>query len=97
MKITSAQLRSIIAEEMARATRRRLTETVEDVSGAASEFVDLCARSWSGSYEADDPVMSADGPEAWAAQVDAAREELNERLEEIVRDVEDKLFGGAYA
>lgn len=98
MKLTATQLRKIIAEEVAAARGgRRLSEAAEDVGLAASQFVDLTAASWADSYDDADPVMAHAGQDAWDAQVDAARAELDERMEEVLRDVEDKLFGGAYA
>lgn len=94
MKLNTTQLRKIIAEEVKKSQGRRLGESIAgpgDVIGqAASTFLDVVTDSWDANADPQGTIGD------WGSQVQAARQELDERLDDILREVEDKLFGGDY-
>lgn len=92
MKITSSQLRRVIAEEV----RRRLSEGPAEVAKAEDAWVDAIQEAWQGAYDSTSPSMAAVGPEAWESQVEEAVAELVDRHAKLVAEIEDKLWGGQY-
>lgn len=75
MRLTSTQLRTIIAEEVARIRGRRLSEGAGagiDVNTLVDEAYTEFYKSALNAFDEEDPSMAEVGEDGWAAQVDAA-------------------------
>jgi hypothetical protein len=102
MKLNATQLRKIIAEEVRNVRGRRLAESPGTMNAAGVlqarvNYGDVIGNAWKGNYDETDPSMSASGQESWSGQVDAAVDELQDRLEALEAEIEDKLYNGGYA
>jgi len=94
MKITSQQLRKIIAEEVKRAT---LKEDYVSVSTELQAMLDAVCDGWKSQFDPKDPSMdAAGGKPAWDAQCDYACEVLGEKIEELLMQVEEVLHRGEF-
>jgi len=96
MKITTAQLKQIIAEEIKRA---QLTEEIGMGTGSAElqTMLDVVCDGWKSQFDPKDPSMDASGGKAvWEAQCDAACEVLGEKIEELIMQVEEDLHLGQF-
>jgi hypothetical protein len=94
MKLTSIQLRKIIAEEVAAAVAEAAgpaadMNSVVDV--ALTAFYDAAPK-----YDADDPSMRGPGPSGWDEQVEAAAEDFRNELSTLLDRIMDKLAAGEY-
>ncbi len=96
MKITTQQLRKIIAEEVKRA---QLAEEVGYGVGSAElqTMLDVVCDSWKMQFDSSDPSMdAAGGKSAWEAQCEMACERLGEKIEEAIMQVESDLHDGQF-
>jgi hypothetical protein len=96
MKITSQQLRKIIAEEVKRAT---LKEELGYGTGSAElqTMLDAVCDGWKSQFDPKDPSMDASGgKQVWEAQCDSACEVLGEKIEELIMQVEEDLHLGQF-
>ena len=96
MKITSTQLRKIIAEEVKKA---RLKEVVAGPVGSAElqTLLDVVCDSWQSQFNPSDPSMdAAGGKSTWVHQCEMACDVLGEKIEEIIMQVEENLHNGEY-
>ncbi len=97
MKISTAQLKKIIAEEVKRA---RLVEYVYPDVGSAElqAMLDVVCDGFKGQFDPADPSMdAAGGRAAWDAQCEYACEHLGEKVEELLMQIEEHLHQGQYA
>jgi hypothetical protein len=109
IKFTKKQLRSLISEAIeSREAGSPLWQFNESPggmhkSGPRADSVDLglsnfveevVKEEWKNIYDAGDP--SIQDPEEWNEQVEAAAEELHDRLTAAVREVEEKLINGEF-
>lgn len=103
VKLTRTQLRGLIKE----AIMRKPIGQPEGVwvnegmgSGRGEEGLSAFVFVWEhdqfAAYDEGDPSMSAAGKEAWESQVEAAAEELLEKLKDALSEVETKLVDGGY-
>lgn len=94
MKLTSIQLRKIIAEEVAKAVEE--AEQPGDmnsvVDAAVSAFYDAAPP-----YDGEDPSMRGAGESGWGEQVDAAGEDFRNEVSVLLDRIMDKLYAGEYA
>ena len=88
MKITTQQLRKIIAEEVKRA---QLAEGAGGVGSAELQtMLDVVCDSWKMQFDSSDPSMdAAGGKSAWEAQCEMACERLGEKIEEVIMQVDE--------
>ncbi len=97
MKITTQQLKQIIAEEIKRAT---LKEYVLDYGTGSAELqtmLDVVCDGWKSQFDPQDPSMDASGGKpAWEKQCDFACEVLGEKITELVMEIEEKLHRGEF-
>jgi hypothetical protein len=96
MKLTTAQLKQIIAEEIKKAT---LTEDVGMGVGTAElqTMLDVVCDGWKSQFDPNDPSMDASGGKpAWEAQCEAACEVLGEKITELIMQVEEDLHLGQF-
>ena len=96
MKITTQQLRKIIAEEVKRAT---LKEELGYGTGSAElqTMLDVVCDGWKAQFDPKDPSMDASGGKpVWEAQCEAACEVLGEKIEELIMQVEEDLHLGQF-
>jgi hypothetical protein len=96
MKITSQQLRKIIAEEVKRAT---LKEELGYGTGSAElqTMLDVVCDGWKSQFDPMDPSMDASGgKQVWEAQCDEACVVLGEKIEELIMQVEEDLHLGQF-
>ena len=95
MKLTSIQLRKIIAEEVAKAVEEAEGSGGDDmnsvVDAALTAFYDAAPQ-----YDADDPSMRGPGPSGWDEQVEGAAEDFRNELSALLDRVMDKLYAGEY-
>ena len=95
MKLTSIQLRKIIAEEVAAA----LDEAEGSGGDDMNSVVDAALTAFTAAapqYDAEDPSMRGQGPSGWAAQVDRAAEDFRNELSSLLDRIMDKLYAGEY-
>lgn len=88
MKITPAQLRRIIKEEVAKIS-----------SPGAAELqvaLDTICDDWLAQFDESDPTMIELGRDAWANQVEAACDDLHKKVIELIRNTEQALYNGEY-
>ena len=96
MKISRAQLKKIIAEEVKRA---RLVEDVGMGMGSAElqPMLDVVCDGFKGQFDPADPSMDASGGRAvWDAQCEAACEVLGEKVTELIMQIEEDLHLGQF-
>lgn len=96
MKISKAQLKRIISEEVKRA---RLVEGVGMGLGSAElqTMLDVVCDGFKGQFDPADPSMDASGGRAvWDAQCEAACERLGEKVEELIMQIEEDLHLGQF-
>jgi hypothetical protein len=96
MKLTTAQLKQIIAEEIKKAT---LTEDVGMGVGTAElqTMLDVVCDGWKSQFDPNDPSMDASGGKpAWEAQCEAACEVLGEKITKLIMQVEEDLHLGQF-
>jgi hypothetical protein len=96
MKLTTAQLKQIIAEEIKKAT---LTEDVGMGVGTAElqTMLDVVCDGWKSQFDPKDPSMDASGGKpAWEAQCEAACEVLGEKITKLIMQVEEDLHLGQF-
>lgn len=95
MKLTSIQLRKIIAEEVAKAVEEAEGSGGDDmnsvVDAALTAFYDAAPQ-----YDADDPSMRGPGPSGWDEQVEGAAEDFRNELSALLDRIMDKLYAGEY-
>jgi len=96
MKLTSIQLRKIIAEEVAAAVAEAKGPDGSDdmnsvVDAALTAFYDAAPQ-----YDADDPSMRGPGPSGWDEQVEGAAEDFRNELAALLDRIMDKLYAGEY-
>ena len=95
MKLTSTQLRKIIAEEVAAAVEEAEGSGGNDmnsvVDAALTAFYDAAPQ-----YDADDPSMRGPGPSGWDEQVEGAAEDFRNELSALLDRIMDKLYAGEY-
>jgi len=95
MKLTSIQLRKIIAEEVAKAVEEAEGSGGDDmnsvVDAALTAFYDAAPQ-----YDADDPSMRGPGPSGRDEQVEGAAEDFRNELSALLDRVMDKLYAGEY-
>jgi len=95
MKLTSIQLRKIIAEEVAKAVEEAEGSGGDDmnsvVDAALTAFYDAAPQ-----YDADDPSMRGPGPSGWDEQVEGAAEDFRNELSSLLDRIMDKLYAGEY-
>lgn len=95
MKLTSIQLRKIIAEEVAKAVEEAEGSGGDDmnsvVDAALTAFYDAAPK-----YDADDPSMRGPGPSGWDEQVEGAAEDFRNELSALLDRIMDKLAAGEY-
>ena len=101
MKITSAQLKQIIAEEIKRAVMNEADETSRSVSSAIQTMLDVVCGDWKSQFDPMDPSMRASGKQVWEAQCDAACEVLAQKIkerkiDELIMQVEEDLHTGQF-
>lgn len=95
MKLTSIQLRKIIAEEVAKA--------VEEAEGSGDDMNSVVDAAVSAFYDAappydgEDPSMRGAGESGWGEQVDAAGEDFRNEVSVLLDRIMDKLYAGEYA
>lgn len=108
MRLTSTQLRTIIAEEVARIRGRRLSEGAGagiDMSAVVDEAEAAFYGDASAAFDEDDPSMAALGEDAWNAQVDEAAMDFRNKVDAALKSTVDnamnsvmsKLLDGEYA
>ena len=100
MKITAAQLKQIIAEEIKRA---QLTEeqggggNPELYSSVISSVLETVCDEFKSQFDPMDPSMDASGgKQVWEAQCDEACEVLGEKIKELIIQVEEDLHLGQF-
>lgn len=94
MKLTSIQLRKIIAEEVAKAVEEAegpAADMNSVVDAALTAFYDAAPQ-----YDADDPSMRGPGPSGWDEQVEGAAEDFRNELSVLLDRIMDKLAAGEY-
>lgn len=95
MKLTSIQLRKIIAEEVAAAVEEAEGSGGNDmnsvVDAALTAFYDAAPQ-----YDAEDPSMRGPGPTGWDEQVEGAAEDFRNELSALLDRIMDKLAAGEY-
>lgn len=75
--------------------KKRLKESVSQ--GAELEaLLDACSDQWSELDDGDDPSIGAVGSENWEQQVQAAVDELRDRIVDACDEVEQQLIDGHY-
>ena len=100
MKITAAQLKQIITEEIKRAagSGARLRQTPQ--IPAVKTMLDAICDDWKSEFDPMDPSMdAAGGRQVWEAQCDEACEPggvLDEQIEAIIMQAEEDLHSGKY-
>jgi hypothetical protein len=97
MKLTSIQLRKIIAEEVAAAVEEAeqpgsAGDMNSVVDAAVSAFYDAAPP-----YDGEDPSMRGAGESGWGEQVDAAGEDFRNEVSVLLDRIMDKLYAGEYA
>jgi hypothetical protein len=92
MKITSQQLRNIIAEEVA----KLVNEDVGPTSGLGMRGALAVVEALKDRFDPSDPSMAAAGKRAWDQQCNATRDDLAIAFESAMGDVLDKLYNGEY-
>lgn len=65
--------------------------------GALEDFVESLKIDWTDMFDEGDPSMATEGREGWAKQVDAAAEELSEKVEQLASEVEERLVNGEFS
>lgn len=92
-RLTAAQLRTIIKEEVeaALAEAAAPADFNSVVDAAVAAFVDAAP------FDSSDPSMAGGGAASWDDQVDAAAEDLRNAVSVALDGVVDKLYAGAYA
>jgi hypothetical protein len=100
MKITAAQLKQIIAEEIKRA---QLIEeqggggNPELYSSVISSVLGTVCDEFKSQFDPMDPSMDASGgKQAWEAQCDEACVVLGEKIEQLIMQVEEDLHLGQF-
>lgn len=96
MKLTSSQLKKIIAEEVKRA---RMKESVGRGVGSAElqTMLDVVCDGWKSQFDPNDPSMGANsGRPVWDAQCERACEDLGKKIEELIGQVEEDLYFGKF-
>lgn len=101
MKITASQLRKIISSEVSRSLKeaRVKPEPLDDFGhggGLTFEALEEIQSDWEGNFDAGDPSMAASGKSGWAAQCEAARNELERLWADAYNTVQDRLLDGWY-
>lgn len=97
MKLTAAQLRKIIAEEVKRATFK---EELGYGTGSAElqTMLDVVCDEFKSQFDPMDPDMEANGgKQAWEAQCDEACVVLGKKIEELIMQVEENLRLGQFS
>jgi len=102
MKLTSTQLKQIIREETAKViAKKKINEDPAEARDYVKpEFRNLIAsyeESWISMDNGTDPSIEQSGTEAWEYQVDLAINELTDRINEVIDEVETGLINGDYA
>ena len=96
MKLTTAQLKQIIAEEIKKA---HLTEDVGMGTGSAElqTMLDVVCDGFKAQFDPKDPSMDASGGKAvWEQQCETACEVLGEKIQELIMQVEEDLHLGQF-
>lgn len=97
MKITTTQLKQIIAEEIKRAVMNEAGETGLRDSAAIQTMLDVVCDGWKLQFDPMDPSMDASGgKQVWEAQCDEACVVLGEKIEELLMQVEEDLHTGQF-
>lgn len=78
--------------------RTRKTEAFEltQNDSAVSEFIQQIVVSFDSLYDENDPTMNDAGREDWARQCEAAGEDLEEKINELLGETEMKLVDGQF-
>ena len=108
MKLNARQLRKLIKESIE--TREpgsplwqfnespgntRRGPRADNVDLGLSNFVeDVVRQEWQDIYEPGDPSIKS--PEEWNDQVDAALQDLHDKLQSDIREIEEKLINGEF-
>lgn len=102
MKITKAQLKELIVEQVKKSLIKesvdggRLLMGIGAGGAAFQTGVDDCKAEWLGMYSDEDPSMAAAGRDGWARQVEMACLDLEDGITTLFNDIDDKLFSGDY-
>lgn len=93
MKITTAQLKQIIAEEIKKA---HLTENVGMGTGSAElqTMLDVVCDGWKSEF--DPEVHKRDTKESWDEQCEFACKNMGEKIEELIRETGYAVHRGNY-
>lgn len=98
MKLSAAQLRKIISEEVSSTLKRRrpLQEGTDTnmngvIDAALSAFYDAVPP-----YDKNDPSIRANGETGWSEQVEGAAEDFRNELGVLLDKIMDKLYNGDY-
>jgi hypothetical protein len=95
MKITAAQLKKIIAEEIKKAT---LTEDVGMGVGTAElqTMLDVVCDGWKSEFNPEDPIMASQGKDVWDEQCEFACKNLGDEIEQLIRETGYAVHRGEY-
>ena len=95
MKLTTAQLKQIIAEEIKKA---HLTEDVGMGTGSAElqTMLDVVCDGWKSEFNPEDPIMASQGKDAWDEQCEFACKHMGDKIEELIRETNYAVHRGEY-
>jgi hypothetical protein len=103
VSLNKAQLRSLIKEAIqTRAPGSPLFTPPEEVRESAqagdelTTFLHSIEKQWNSQADNDDPSIEATGEPAWKDQVSRAIDELQDRIEAAIEDVDQKLTDGEF-
>ena len=93
MKLTTAQLKQIIAEEIKRA---QLTEEIGMGTGSAElqTMLDVVCDGWKSEF--DPETHKRDTRESWDEQCEFACKNLGDKIEELIRETGYAVHRGEY-
>lgn len=93
MKLTTAQLKQIIAEEIKRA---QLTEEIGMGTGSAElqTMLDVVCDGWKSEF--DPEIHKRDTRESWDEQCEFACKNLGDKIEDLIRETGYAVHRGEY-
>ena len=97
MKITTSQLKKIIAEEVKKAIIGEAMEAGPVGSAELQTMLDVVCDGFKAQFDPSDPSMDASGGKAvWEQQCETACEVLGEKISELIMQVEEDLHLGQF-
>ena len=97
MKITTARLKQIIAEEIKKTQLREAVSQNRVGSAELQTMLDVVCDDWKSQFDPSDPSMDASGGKSvWESQCEAACEVLGQKIEELIMQVEEDLHLGQF-